>query len=44
MTAAQAAQIVADFAALKTASDANNGAIAAIIDALQAAGLMAAGA
>lgn len=42
MTAAQASQIVADLGALKTAIDANAGSVAAIIDALQAVGLMAA--
>ena len=40
MTAAQAATIVADFAALKTAADANNAAIDSIIAALQAAKIM----
>ena len=38
MTAAQAATIVADLAALKTAVDANNVAIDSLIDALQTAG------
>lgn len=41
MTAAQAANIVGDFGKLKTAADNNKAAIIAIIDALQAAGLMA---
>lgn len=41
MTAAQAATIVADLAALKTAVDANNAAIDSLIDKLQAFGLIA---
>ena len=39
MTAAQAATIVADLAALKTAVDANNAVIDSIIDALEASGI-----
>jgi hypothetical protein len=42
MTAAQAAQIIADLSALKTAIDSNRSVIMAQTDALQAAGLMAA--
>ncbi len=41
MTAAQAAQIVADLAALKTAIDANNAAIDAILAALEGVGIAA---
>lgn len=40
MTAAQAATIVADLSALKTAIDANNAAIDSIIAALEAAGII----
>ena len=40
MTAAQAATIVADLAALKTAVDANNTAIDSLIDKLQAFGFI----
>ncbi len=42
MTAAQAAQIVADLAAMKTAIDANNTAIDSILEQLATAGLQAA--
>lgn len=41
MTAAQAAQIEADLAALKTAIDANNAAIDTIISRLEAFGIVA---
>lgn len=41
MTAAQAATIVADLLAIKTAVDANNAAIDAILVALEEAGLLA---
>jgi hypothetical protein len=41
MTAAEAAAIVTDLAALKTAIDANNAAIDSVIDALQANGIVA---
>jgi hypothetical protein len=41
MTAAQAAQIEADLAALKTAIDANNAAIDSILARLEAAGILA---
>ncbi len=41
MTAAQAATIVADLGALKTAVDANNAAIDSILAALEAWGIIA---
>jgi len=41
MTAAQAAQIEADLAAIKTAVDANNAAIDSVLAALEAHGLVA---
>jgi len=41
MTAAQAATIVADLAALKTAVDGNNAAIDSLIDRLQESGFIA---